>query len=484
MKELQKFPHSGIQTTLPKDILFIVLIGISHFMTQAALGQALAPLDNIGEEFASTNPGELSWFVAAYSLTVGTFIMISGRLGDIMGHKRIFTVGWLWFGCWSAFAGFSAYPRKQVFFDICRAMQGIGPALLMPNGMALLARAYPPGLKKNIAFAVFGGLAPMGFVIGALSGSVFAQYAWWPWAFWSFALACFGLGVLSTIIIPKALSVRPTNPPTFDATGSVVGVTGLILVNVAWNNGPLFGWDTPHVYFLLLIGLLFLVAFVWVEQRATDPIVPFHALNSTVGYVLALVGFGWAAFGIWVFYVFRFAISLRGESPLTISAQYIPAIFSGLMCTAATGFLLTHAPVTLPMLLSMLVFCVGIVVAAMMPVRQTYWAQLFVSILIMPFGMDMSFPAASVIVSNHLPPEHQGLAGSLINTVVNYSISIALGIAGTVEVSIARNDPARLEKGIRSAFYIAIALSLMGVVLSAIFMVRTFLREGWKITAH
>ncbi|KAF2809162.1 YOR378W-like protein [Mytilinidion resinicola] len=469
--------------SLTREIFFVAICAVSHLMTQASLGLALAPLDIIAKDFGTTNAGEQSWFIAGYSLTVGTFIMISGRLGDILGHKRVFAFGYAWFGVWSCFAGFSAYPKHQIFFDVCRAMQGIGPALLMPNALALFGRAYSPGIRKNIVFSFFGAAAPAGFVIGATSGSFFGQVAWWPWAFWSFGITCFALGVLSMFIIPNALSDRPAKSPGFDWSGSIVGVCGLVLVNIAFNNAPLYGWNKPHVYFILIIGLLCLGAFGWVEKRAVNPLLPMHALNSTVGFVLACVGVGWGAFGVWVFYSWRFLTLVRHATPLSISAQYAPCMISGLIASGMTGFLMTHTPVSFVMMTSMVAFCIGIVIAGTQPAQQTYWAQMFVSIIVMPFGMDMSFPAASIILSNHMPREHQGLAMSLVNTVVNYSISVALGIAGTVEVY-GNKDPANVEHGIRLAYYTAIGLSGLGVLLGAAFFAKSLLKEGWKVMEH
>lgn len=104
----------------------------------------------------------------------------------------------------------------------------------------------------------------------------------------------------------------------------------------------------------------------------------------------------------------------------------------------------------------------------------------------MPFGMDMSFPASTIVLSNQMPPEHQGLAASLVNTIVNYSISIALGIAGTVEVSV-NNNGATFEDtlwGIRCAKYTGVVLAAFGVVLGALFFWRTMLKEGWKVMQH
>lgn len=98
----------------------------------------------------------------------------------------------------------------------------------------------------------------------------------------------------------------------------------------------------------------------------------------------------------------------------------------------------------------------------------------------------MSFPAGTIILSNHMPAEHQGLAASLVNTMVNYSISIALGIAGTVEVSVNRGGqtPEDIMYGIRCAWYTGVALAAFGVVLGALFFGRMFLKEGWKVMEH
>lgn len=104
----------------------------------------------------------------------------------------------------------------------------------------------------------------------------------------------------------------------------------------------------------------------------------------------------------------------------------------------------------------------------------------------MPFGMDMSFPAGTLILSNNLPPEHRGLAASLVNTIVNYSISIALGVAGTVEVSVSHHATSleATEWGIRCARYTGVGFAGLGVILGAAIFVRTLMKEGWKVDQH
>ena len=141
------------------EILFIGVVVMAQFMSLAGLGQAIAPLSYILEDLSATYPGSQAWIVAAYSLTVGTFILMSGRMGDILGYKRIFNLGYGFLGVWAVIVGFSAYTGHLVMFVVCRGFQGVGAGILTPNALAVLGRAYPNGsLKKNLSFALFGAM--------------------------------------------------------------------------------------------------------------------------------------------------------------------------------------------------------------------------------------------------------------------------------------------------------------------------------------
>jgi MFS family permease len=131
------------------------------------------------------------------------------------------------------------------------------------------------------------------------------------------------------------------------------------------------------------------------------------------------------------------------------------------------------------MLISMCAFTVGSIIVATLPPHQIYWAQTFVVTLIIPWGMDMSFPAGTLIMSNAVEKRHQGMAASLVNTIVNYSISIGVGIAGTVETHTNNgglNEKDEL-KGYRAAMYLGIGFGAMGVVTSLMFLLKMRIHE-------
>ncbi|KAH7391273.1 major facilitator superfamily domain-containing protein [Cadophora sp. MPI-SDFR-AT-0126] len=468
--------HIQHPTSLLREAAFVAVLCMAQLFTQASLGQAIAPLHIIGASFGVANqPGQLSWFPAAYSLTVGTFILIAGRLGDLYGHKRFFVAGWIWYGVWSLLAGFAVYVRHSpVFFDVCRGMQGIGPAFLLPNALAILGRTYEQGRRKEMVFSIFGATAPSGFVFGAVFASLFAQMAWWPWAFWCMGIMCFAMGVAGCFAIPRS------PPPVIDESdgygmwervdgwGCVTGVSALVLINFAWNQGPAVGWETPYTYALLIVGFVCLALFAWVEARASHPLLPMEALTKDTAFVLGCMAAGWSSFGIWVFYSWQFLEELRNTTPLLASAQFIPCAFSGLAAALTTGHILHRVGPSVVMMIAMTAFTTGLILIATAPVNQTYWAQIFISICIMPWGMDMSFPAATILLSDHMRKEHQGVAASLINTVINYSVSIGLGFAGTIESRVNKGGEDLLE-GYRGAWYMGIGLAGLGICISVVF---------------
>jgi MFS family permease len=287
------------------EIAFISVISAAQLFTQAALAQSIAPLHVIGQSFGTTNPGQLSWLPAGYSLTVGTFILPAGRWGDLYGHKKIFMLGYFWFALWSLIAGFSVYSNSLIFFTFCRAMQGIGPALLLPNGIAVLSRTYPPGPTKDMVLSLFGATAPGGFLLGAVFSGIFTRFVWWPWAYWVLGMVLVLFGVMVIFVVPNMAVVG--EKPGFaelDAIGTFLGVTGLVLFNFAWNQGPAAGWDQAYVYVVLIIGVALLVAFIWYEKKwASFPLVPVYSFTRDTRLVFGCEAMGWASFGIWVYYL-------------------------------------------------------------------------------------------------------------------------------------------------------------------------------------
>lgn len=451
------------------------------------MGQVLSIVHIIGATWGLENSPNLSWVLAGYSLTVGTFILFSGRLGDTFGYKLMFLLGLSWYAFWTMVCGLAVYS-SHVLFIFARVLQGVGPALMLPNGLAILGVTYPPGKKKAMALAAFTSCAPTGSVIGSIFSSLFAL-AWWPWTFWCASLVLAATVVLAYHVLPN-VTHKAQRPRTLreafvvlDVPGAVLGVTGLVLFNFAWNQAPLDGWYKSYVDLTLILGLLFIVAFFVIEIRyATHPLLPFNALSTDVAFVLGAISCGWGSFGIWVWYSWQFQMQLRGASPLLASAQWVPVIIVGSAAAWVVALLLHRLGPPVVMTGALLAFLIGLILMATCPVDQTYWGQIFVSFIVTPFGMDMSFPAGTLLLSNAVAREHQGIAASLVATVVNYSIALGLGFAGTVEYRVNNGGatPADMLKGFRGALYLGVGLAGLGCLICFVFLFKSRRKNGSK----
>lgn len=468
--------------SLPREIALVVIVSFAQLLTQAGLGQVIAPLHIIGPDLHATNPGVLSWFAAGYSLTVGTFILISGRAGDLFGHKKLFISGFLWYSLWSIIVGLTHFTHSNIFFIISRTLQGIGPAIVLPNGLAILGKTYPASARKNAVFSFFGATAPTGFIMGALFSGIFAVKVNWDWAFYVTGIVCFVIASAASFVIPRQSTPKheddssTTKHPVhilerLDFFASVIGVTGMVLFNIAWNEAPIVGWQQAYIIVLLILGLLLTTVFLYLEFNVSKyPLVPRDIFNRETALILGCISAGWASFGIWVYYLWLFLELQRGHSPLLVSAEFVPVGLAGLAAASVVGLFITRVGPGVIMMGAMLSFTIGNIFCSICPVDQSYWALSFVAIIVMPFGMDMSFPAASLVISDFVPETKQGNAASLVNTILNYSVSIGLGIAGTVEVQLNRGgtNQANLLRGYRSAWRVGIGLASLGIFMSVL----------------
>jgi MFS family permease len=424
---------------------------------------------------------QMSWYTASFGLALGSVILPAGRLGDIFGHKRVFMIGWLWFALWSLICGFS-YHGGYNMLVISRAMQGIGPALLVPNGIGLIGRTFPMGMKRNISIACFGGCGPLGFVIGAAFSALCSDRGWWVWPFWALAITCAVVTVLSFYFIPADSHLHHTDSGNkwwkkYDLPGAVTGVGGLVMINFAFNQGPIVGWQEAYVSFILILGLISFSIFIYIELHiASHPLIPIKGLHREAAFTLACIACGWGSHGVWIYYFYILAENFRGYPALTAAAQTSPVAPIGFLCALAVPFILRKGfKVAWVMFMAMAAFLVGTLLLATAPINQSYWINTFLSMVIMPLGMNCSFPAATMLMSNAMPREHQGVAASLVSTMVNYSISTGLGVAGTASRYAAQVQGA--EAGWRSALWFALALDVLGLLVSGHFVWKSRARK-------
>ncbi|TKY87396.1 hypothetical protein EX895_004073 [Sporisorium graminicola] len=483
-----------------RQLVGVAALCLAMLLTQSALGQTVIPIRSIARSFdVEFDDAQQSWFAAAFSLTVGTFVLPAGRIGDLIGHKSIVIFGYAMLSIWSVIAGLTHYTGSYIFFDVCRAMQGLSCAFLLPNSLAILGRVFAPGsYAKHLSFSFFAATAPNGFLTGALFTTLVDMNSkmGWYWGFYIMAIISILLAVLCAWVLPSEDEMRAVSASwkldayadaselstsassdniahkeaplwkRLDLFGTITGVAGLVLFNFAFNQALVVGWSTVYVYVLLIVGVLLIAIFVYGEGKALYPLLPTSVFSSVSGVIILIcLGAGWASFGIWVFYLNFFQQLVRGYSPIFTVVTFVPCGVAGIVAAFTSAQILGRTSPAFVMLLSLLAFCIGTCLAGNAPVHVG--ALPYVSSAVMPFGMDMSFPAASIILSDLLPAHQQGTASSIVNTVVNYSIALGLGFAGVVETHV--NDGGRNSlKGYRGAFYMGMGFAGAGVALALV----------------
>jgi len=455
-----------------QEAIFIVIIGASQLFSIGGVGNTAYSVQQIARALNVTSNGQMSWFLAAYALCGGVSVLVTGRLGDHFGHKYVFIFGWIWMAIWSLITGFA---HNLVLFDFARALTGVGNGALVPNSFALLARAFPPfSVKKNLAFAFLGFCAPSGYIVGGLVGAAFAEKVTWRWGFWFWAIGSLTLGIVSFVVIPHSVGspIPGLSLKEFDYIGTFLGVTGLILFAFSWNQASVVGWQEPYTYALLIVGIIFIVAFAFSQSHVSNPVLP-NSLWTRKGFtpVVTAMSFGWMSFGIFLYYTTIFILTIHKKSPLSAVAQMVPLVIGGLFATASVGIFITKVPAQYIFGVSMFSFFIGNLLMSFAIYSNVYWAFIFPACLLVVGGPDLSFASSNIIISNAVLPEEQGVAGSFISTVVQYSLAIGLGIAATVESHVNKSGT-DIVLGYRGAYWLGIGLAAV-----AFFVVVLFVRD-------
>ncbi|KAK9243164.1 major facilitator superfamily domain-containing protein [Lipomyces tetrasporus] len=349
----------------------------------------------------------------------------------------------------------------------------------MPNAVALISTTIPPGKMRNITLGFFGASAPIGSYLGALWAGFFIHYVNWKWIFFSMAIV--GAAVFGALayLLPQDHPVDRNG--RIDWTGAALGTSGLILFNVAWNQAPASGWNTPFVIVLLAVSVVVLVLFgIWEHRFTTTPIMPLDIWTApSFAIVVFVVLLSFMSNGIFLWYMVVWQQLLRGKSILQFAVEWTPFGIFATVGTLVAAWLIPRLAAQWILAIGSATILIANILLATMPVQQTYWSQVFPATIFMSFCPDFVYVAAQIVASNSVKRSQQGVAASLIGTLNLYGNSLGLGFAGTIETEVNKR---RVDQvlGYRAALYLGAGIALLGLVLDALFvrMVKDE-REGW-----
>ncbi|KAJ9615302.1 hypothetical protein H2200_001377 [Cladophialophora chaetospira] len=413
--------------------------------------------------------------LTSFSLTQGTFVLVSGRLGAVFGHKNMLFLGGSVFTIFTLINGF---VPNYIAFNAIRALSGIGGALILPNAVAMIAITNPPGRWRNLSLGFFGASAPIGGFIGGMYIGLLVEYSEVKWFF-------VGIAAVAAIVFVSLWTLGPKEVPVdrhgkFDYIGALLGTSALIIFNYVWNQAPAVGWAQPLEYTLLLVSVLLFGLFIAWEARTPHPIMPLAIYKApSFGALLLVVLLNYMSMGTILWYMLLWQQNIRHWSVLHTAIGWSPFIVVATLGSLLAAWLVPRVAAQWIVAIGTVTAAISSLLLATMPRQQIYWAQMFPATVFMALCPDLTFTAAQIIASNAVRRHEQGVAGSLIGTLNLYGNSLGLGFAATVESRVAKDHGDTLL-GYRSALFFGLGISLVALLID-VFFVRLVKdeREGW-----
>jgi EmrB/QacA subfamily drug resistance transporter len=244
------------------------LLAVSFFMAIIDLTIVNVSLPTIGRDLHFSETG-LQWVVTAYALTFGGFMLLGGRLADLLGRRRIFMAGLALFTAASLGAALST---GEVALIAARAVQGLGAAIMLPAALSIVMNMFAEGAERNKALGIWGGLGAGGATVGVIAGGLLTRYAGWEYIFYlNIPIGAVALALAPRIVPDSRLA---TTRRHFDALGAIAGTGGLVLLVVAISQAPQYGWGATRTIALLAASAALIAAFLLIENRVKDPLLP------------------------------------------------------------------------------------------------------------------------------------------------------------------------------------------------------------------
>ena len=408
----------------------LVLICFAQFMVILDATIVNVALPSIQSDL-NLSEGNLQWIVNAYTLVFGGFLLLGGRMGDLLGRKRLFLIGLVIFTGASLFDGLA---NSEGVLIAARSLQGLGAALISPAALSIIAITFKEGSERAKALGVWAAIAIGGSAVGLVLGGVLTQYFSWPWIFFVNVPVGIVTFVLSYRLIPESRDEQVER--NYDIAGAITVTGGLMALVYAIVDAQQAGWGSVKTLGFFALAAAMLVAFVVIELRTKAPLVRLSIfrirslLTANIAMFLAMSGM-FAMFFFNTLYIQR----VLGFGPLKAGVAFLP-FSAGIMVSAgiasqfaprlgvrpvaAAGFILSTA---------------GLILLTQLPVHGSYLTNVLPSILLSSLGMGAVFMPLTLIATTGLEDADQGLASGLFNTSQQIGGALGLAILSTLATS-------------------------------------------------
>ncbi len=449
----------------------LVVLGATQYLLILDSAIVNVALASIGADF-DVSPADLTWVVNAYVLAFGGLLLLGGRLSDVLGAKTMFASGVVMFVAASAAAAAATSPGWLV---LSRAGQGIGAALTAPALLALTMLMYGDGLARHRALGVLGAMAGAGGASGLLLGGALTESWGWRSVFWlnvplGLVIAALGAGLLA-----HTPAVRPR--PRFDLAGALTSTAGLAVLVYAVLGTTSHGWWSARSGITALIGVGLLAAFVAIERRAVQPLLPLDFLRArpVLGANLAAATTAGAMFPMW-FLVTLFAQQVLGLGPLEAGVLVVPLSVVLIATNSVAPRVIAAVGTRPPVVAGLALGGLGLLWLSRLPTTGSFTWILLPASLVTGVGLGLAFAGSLTSATSHVPAHRSGLAGGVVNAAqqlggaLSLSALLALATARTSAMQGLLPAPAALGEGFRSGLAGAATIALAGALLAAVTM--------------
>jgi EmrB/QacA subfamily drug resistance transporter len=376
----------------------------------------------------------LTWIPSAYLLTYGGFMLLGGRLADLLGRRRVLVTGIVTIAIASLVGGLAQSAGVLVG---ARLAQGLGAALTLPTALSILTTSFREGKDRNAALGAWGGTGGIASAAGVLLGGVLTESLGWRWVMFVNPIACaLLLGPVFMLIEGERVRRRLVN---FDAVGALLVTGGMLLLVFGLVRAPIEGWSSAQTIGVLAGAAVLLAAFVVNERRHPAPLAPLSIFRiNGLGYsnVTQLVAF--AGFLALFFYVTLYMQNVLGYSALQTGLAYLPLCGIAVVGAGISSQLIGRVGTRPVIVVGALIGAGGLYSLSRIPVGGSYAADLLPGLLLVGLGIAGLFVAVATAANAGVPADKAGLAAALLNA--SQWLGGALGLAIFTAVSTSRTN--------------------------------------------
>jgi EmrB/QacA subfamily drug resistance transporter len=400
----------------------LLAIVIDNTIVNVALPTLVRELD--------ADVSELQWVVDAYTLVFAGLLLPAGALGDRYGRRRTLLAGLLVFGVGSTAA---AYAGGVDVLIVCRAVMGAGAAFIMPATLSLLITVFPDERERATAVGIWAATAGLGVALGPVAGGFLLDHFWWGSIFIVNVPLCVGAIVVGRRVVPES---RDPVARRLDWAGATLSGTGLIALAWAVIEAPSDGWTSGPVLAAFALALVALGAFVLRQRRIREPLLDvglfrnprFSAASSTVMVLFfALFGF--------LFLATQYLQFVLGYSPLAAGVRVLPYAGAMIVFASVSAKLVSMFGTKRVATAGMLLFAVGLAVAATVAVDSGY-GRLAVAFVLMGAGMGLAGAPATESIMNSLPPARANIGSAVNDTTRELGGALGVAVVGSIMSSL------------------------------------------------